>query len=151
MITELSRSDNNSRASAVGHEGHRSAIWAENRLLIRPRSPGYHVAAKRLDALTIGLSMPGLWIALSLAFFLGANLALWGSAAIDVLSTGVCPGGPPDVEPYPCGIFEFLLRMFFSPFALPGQVIIAMLSMLLGAIAYLIVDTIARRLRKRGR
>jgi hypothetical protein len=43
---------------------------------------------------------------------------------LTVAAAGTCPAGPPDVSPYPCMPWEFLVRALFSPFALPFHVLL---------------------------
>jgi hypothetical protein len=54
-----------------------------------------------------------------------AESLLIGPDLLTVLATGTCPAGPPDVSPYPCTPWEYLLRMFLGPFSLIGQALLA--------------------------
>ena len=37
---------------------------------------------------------------------------------------GICPAAPTDIPAYPCSFEEFLIRIFFSPWAIMATVII---------------------------
>ena len=49
------------------------------------------------------------------------DLVLIGPDAINVVQTGMCPGAPTDIQPYPCTLSEFLERMYFGGFAIIGH------------------------------
>lgn len=55
---------------------------------------------------------------------LTVEAALLTPELLDVIATGTCPAGPPDVSPYPCTPLEYMARFFFSPFALPAHIIL---------------------------
>ncbi len=55
---------------------------------------------------------------------LAVEAALIGPDLLTVAAAGTCPAGPPDVSPYPCMPWEFLVRALFSPFALPFHVLL---------------------------
>lgn len=44
---------------------------------------------------------------------------------LEVSRTGMCPGAPTDIPPYPCTVGEYLNRNFSSPFAAIGRMIYA--------------------------
>jgi hypothetical protein len=44
---------------------------------------------------------------------------------VDVLRTGMCPAAPPDFPPGPCTPWEYLLRATISPWAIIGNMGIA--------------------------
>lgn len=41
------------------------------------------------------------------------------STYFHVFRTGTCPGGPPDIKPYACTLWEAFTRLTFGPFVLP--------------------------------
>lgn len=79
------------------------------------------------------------WLIVTVVLFFGANTALLWSDALAVIQTGMCPAAPTDIPPYPCNIFEFLARMFFSPFAIAGQIVILFGCAIFGAIISLLI------------
>lgn len=77
-----------------------------------------HMSRRRLALITTAL-------ALYIVPWVVMEAALIGPDLVDVLLTGTCPAGPPDVSPYPCSPWEYLLRMFLGPFALIAQIMLA--------------------------
>ena len=74
------------------------------------------------------------WLLITLLLFFAINTAILLLPAIEVIQTGMCPAAPPDGGPYPCNIFEFLDRMFFGGFALPGQILLLLCCAVAGAL-----------------
>jgi hypothetical protein len=91
------------------------------------------------------------WVLLSLLLFITVNALIIGPDTIKVLETGMCPAGPPDVRPYKCSVGEFLGRMFFSPFAMPGQILILICSCAVGKFLNFTLSVLISQFRKIAR
>lgn len=81
--------------------------------------------------------------------FLGWNMLLIVPELVEVMHTGMCPGMPPDGRPYPCTATEVLGRAFSSPFAVAGQMLILIQSLILSLAVSFVAIRVWRLCRER--
>jgi hypothetical protein len=89
------------------------------------------------------------YIVIFAVIFLGWDMLLIVPELVEVMHTGMCPGMPPDGRPYPCTPTELLLREFSSPFAVAGQLLILIQSVILSLAVSFVVIRVWRLCRDR--